>query len=931
MIQFAKVASSQHYVTTRYGHRSKETETVRIFRSTATGVAIAISSFGTLQAQSLVGTVTGKVTEKSGDPVQGVTLVISGTQSGALTRADGVYRIALRPGRYEIRARLVGYGLARDSITITAGQSVTKDFVLEKASTTLGAVAVIGTRTSERTVLDAPAPIDVLTASELRATGRVEVAQMIQMVAPSFNFPRATVGDGTDHIRPATLRGLGADQVLVLVNGKRRHTSALVNVNGTIGRGQAAVDLNAIPANMIDRIEILRDGAAAQYGSDAIAGVINLVLKTNAPAEASVTLGRTQTTVKGNPDWPVDAVQKNQSYSKSMTDGAVVQASGNYSWDFGGAGFLAVGAELRDRDPTNRSLPDQRQQYFTADPRNSNPAQVNHRQGDSQTRDYVGFFNYGRNVGTGNTQVYSSGGVSKRAGNSAGFWRRAQDDRTVRALYPDGFLPLITSSIWDYSGTVGVKGNVSKWKYDLSTVAGRNSFEFIIDNTNNVTLGAQSPRTLNAGKLGFLQSTTNADFNREFDIGLRNPLRLATGAEFRYESYDITAGTPDSYRDGSVRILDGPNVGRQGAVGAQVFPGFRPTDAATHTRSNVGLWVEAENDITSRWLVSLAARGENYSDFGGTGTGKFATRLSLTDKFKLRGALSTGFRAPSLHQQWFSSTATNFINGTPFDVRTLPVSDPIAQALGAKKLTPEKSVNWSGGFAIEPTRNLSITADYYNIFIADRIVFSENFTGAQVTALLAAKGLTGVQGGRYFTNAINTRTQGADVVINYGFQAADLGFVRLTSAYNTTENRVTSVKATPTELSSQQENLFGRVERARIELGQPRSNLVLSANITRKWLSLTARSQRFGEVVARGTAANGSLDNTYKAKWISDVSAEATLLRRVRFTVGADNVLDVYPDYNSAATNNNGIFAYSGISPFGFNGRYVYARINVTR
>ena len=894
-------------------------------------LALLLAPSGAAVAQSIVGSVTGKVTDESGEAIASVTVGITGTQSGGLTRGDGVYRISLRPGRYEIRARLVGYGLARDSITITAGQTVTKDFKLQKASTTLSSLAIIGSRTEERTVLDAPAPIDVFTASELKATGRVEVAQMIQMVAPSFNFPRATVGDGTDHIRPATLRGLGADQVLILVNGKRRHTSALVNVNGTIGRGQAAVDLNAIPANMIDRIEILRDGAAAQYGSDAIAGVINLVLKSNAPAEISVTTGRTQTTLEGNPAWPVDATQKNQNFSKSLNDGAVVQANGNYSWDFGGAGFLAVGGELRNRNPTNRSLPDYRQQYFTGDPRNVNPAQINHRQGDSETRDYVGFFNYGRNVGGSNGQLYSSGGISKRQGNSAGFWRRAQDDRTVRAIYPDGFLPLITSNIWDFSGTVGTKGTVSKWKYDLSTVAGRNTFEFIIDNTANVTLGAASPRTVTAGQLGFTQSTTNADFNREFDIGLATPLRFATGAEFRYESYDITAGAPDSYRDGGTRILDGPNVGRQGAVGTQVFPGFRPTDAATHTRSNVGAWVEAENDLTKRWLLSVAARAENYSDFGGTANGKVATRISLHEKFKLRGALSTGFRAPSLHQQWFSSTATNFVNGVPFDVRTLPVSDPIAKVLGAEELTAEKSVNWSGGFAIEPTRNFSITADYYNIFIADRIVFSENFTGAQVTALLAANGLTGVQGGRYFTNAINTRTQGADIVANYGLQVGALGFLRLTSAYNTTENRVTRVKATPAALSSQSESLFGRVERGRIEVGQPRSNLVLSANLARKWLALTARTQRFGEVVSRGTAVNGSLDNVYGAKWITDLSAEISLLRRVRLTVGADNVADIYPDYNSASTNNSGIFPFSGISPFGFNGRFVYARVNVTR
>jgi iron complex outermembrane receptor protein len=888
--------------------------------------AMVVPTPASLAAQALTGTVVGKVTEKNGEPVLGASVFISGTLSGVITRGDGSYRISLRPGRYEVHVRLVGYGLERDSVTIVAGTTIMKDFQLEKAAATLGAVAVLGSRTQERTVLDAPVPIDVLSATELRATGRVETAQMIQMIAPSFNFPRATIGDGTDHVRPATLRGLGADQVLVLVNGKRRHVSALVNVNGTIGRGQAAVDLNAIPASMIDRIEILRDGAAAQYGSDAIAGVINIILKTTAPAELSVTAGRTQTTLKGNPTLPAAT----QAYNQKLTDGGVVQVGGNYSADFGGEGFLTVGGEYRKRNPTNRSLPDTRQQYFNGDPRNSAAPAVNHRQGDADTRDAVGFMNFGRTLNNG-AQVYSFLGVSRRDGEAAGFFRRPQDNRTVRAIYPNGFLPLITSTIWDYSGSVGVKGEGAGWKYDVSTVAGRNTFQFDITHSANVTLGAQSPTSFNAGQLGFTQSTTNLDISRGFHVGLKNPLQFATGAEFRYESYDITAGDPDSYRDGGVRILDGPSAGAQGALGAQVFPGFRPSDAGAHTRNNVGGYAEVSNDVTARWLLSLAARGEHYSDFGGTATGKLATRISLLDQLKLRGAVSTGFRAPSLHQQWFSSTATNFINGSPFDVRTLPVTDPIARALGAEDLKPEQSVNWSGGFAFEPTRNFSFTADYYNIFISDRIVFSENFTGAQVTALLTSRGLAGVSGGRYFTNAINTRTQGADFVANYGTSVGALGFLRVTGAYNVTENRVTYVKPTPTALSSQSEALFGRVERGRIELGQPRSNILASANVLRGPLGLTLRAQRFGEVVARGTASDGSLDNTYSAKVITDLSAEYTVHRQLRLTVGADNLLDVYPDPNSAATNNGGIFPYSGISPFGFNGRYVYARVSVTR
>ncbi len=895
--------------------------------SGAAGLCAVLAS--SLIAQTASGTVAGKITDETGAPVAGASVFASGTSAGAVTRDDGTYRFAVRAGQYLVRARLVGYTAGAETVTVTAGQTTTLDFKLTKAASQLSAVAIVGSRTAERTVLDAPAPIDVLSPADMVSTGRVEVAQMIQMLAPSFNFPRATIGDGTDHSRPATLRGLGADQLLVLVNGKRRHTSALVNVNGTIGRGQAAVDLNAIPAAMIERIEILRDGAAAQYGSDAIAGVINIVLKGSSQSELNVQYGLTQTTVESPENaFAAFAAKFPNGYSEQRNDGGTALVSGAHAINFSEGGYLSFGGELRDRGFTNRSLPDPRTQYFAGDPRNSNPPPVNHRQGDAQTRDLVGFANFSRPFG--DREVYAFGGLSQRQGEAAGFARLPNDARTIRSIHPNGFLPLIATTIWDGSAGAGVKGELGAWNYDVSSTLGRNSFNFNVKNSNNVTLGNSSPTEFNAGTLSFLQSTTNLDLTREANIGLPNPLRIGTGAEFRYERYGIEEGEPDSYRDGGVRILDGPTAGAQGAVGAQVFPGFRPTDAGQHGRSSVGLYVDVENDLTDRWLLAVAGRFENYSDFGTATTGKVATRFKLSDRISLRGATSTGFRAPSLHQQWFSSTATNFINGVPFEVRTLPVTDPIARALGAKDLTPERSVNFSGGFAVDATKDLSFTADYYNIFISDRVVFSENFTGTAATAVLASKGLTGVSGGRFFTNAINTRTQGVEVVGNYGVLFGST-FARFTAAYNFNENTVTRVASTPPALSSLQEALFGRVERGRIEIGQPKSNVILSANFSRKALSFTARTQRFGQVVSLGTNPNGSLDNILTPKFITDLSASIDLPQSLTFTVGADNLLDVYPDPNLPATSNNGIFAYSGISPFGFNGRFVYARLSVKR
>ncbi len=887
----------------------------------ATALAVTVGSSGMLAAQTTLGTVTGKVVAATGEPIAGASVAVSGTQFGAIAKNDGTYRINLRPGRYELRARLIGYGLVRDSVTIRAGQTVTQNFTLTRAAAALSAVAVIGSRSEERTVVDAPAPIDVLPAADISATGRGETAQMIQALAPSFNFPRMSIGDGTDHVRPATLRGLGADQVLVLINGKRRHTSALVNVNGSIGRGQAAVDLNAIPASMIERIEVLRDGASAQYGSDAIAGVINIVLKANSQNEAQFTAGTNMTQFEPERQSPAVHV------SKTLWDGKLWK--GNVTWNAPlQTGYLTLGAEANQHGWTNRSLPDTRTQYLAGNPKNTDPRftnRINHRLGDAATNNATGFANFGRPWDAVNGEIYAFGGYGSRRGEAAGFWRRSLDDRTVRAIAPDGFLPLIASDITDISGTVGIKGDAKKWKYDLSTVYGANRFGFTVKNSLNTSMGAQSPTSFDAGALAFRQMTANLDLNRDFNPG--RPVRVGVGAEFRNDAYEITAGEPNSYKDGGVKILDGPNAGKQPAIGAQVFPGFRPSDAGTHSRSNVAAYVDIESDISDKWLLSGAARAEQYSDFGSTTTGKLATRVKVAKGFNLRGAVSTGFRAPSLHQSFFSSTATNFINGVPFEVRTFPVSDPFARALGAKDLTPEKSTNISAGFAAEPTKNLSFTVDYYRITITDRIVFSENFTGAQVSALLASKGLTGVTGGRFFTNAIDTRTHGFDVVANYGLDLGTAGTVRVTGGYNGTSNEVTRVTPTPPELSTQSEALFGRVEQGRIEVGQPKNNIVTSLDWSRKSWSALLRGQRFGEVISRGTASNGSLDNTYEPTWITDISLSWQTPWRLKWTVGADNVLDKYPTQNIAGTDNSGIFPYSGITPFGYNGRFIYTRL----
>ncbi|HEY9514135.1 MAG TPA: TonB-dependent receptor, partial [Gemmatimonadaceae bacterium] len=693
---------------------------------TKTGQAMLVKRGEPLVAQT--GTISGSVTAAgTGEPLQGASVTLVGARIGAVVRADGHYEFAAPSGQYLIRARLLGYVMQDDSITVVDGQTAEHNFTLQRSVASLNAVVVTGTRQPGRTAVDAPAPVDVFTSEMIRQSGRTETSQILELLAPSFNFPRATVTDGTDHIRPATLRGLNSDQVLVLINGKRRHNSALVNINGSVGRGSMAVDLNAIPPSSIDHIEILRDGAAAQYGSDAIAGVINIILKSDAPGEISGQVGQT-----------------------ARSDGRTSVVDGNYSFALPRDGYLSLAGEYRNRDSTNRSGPDSRVQYLDGDARNDIP-QINNRidswVGDPKAEGGSGMFNLGVPF-SGGTELYAFGGFSYEHGLAAGFFRRPLDDRTIRALYPSGFLPLIESHIWDLSGATGVKGTAVGWNWDLGTVFGRNSFRYNVDQSANVSMGTDSPTRFYAGTMTFDQWSTTLDVQRDFDIGWSQPLSVAWGAEFRRDQYGIQAGDDASWMDGHVAILDGPNAGKVAATGSQVFPGFRPTDEQDASRNNVAAYVDFAGNPTEKLLIDVAGRVEHYTDFGNTVTGKIAMHYEPVKGYALRGSLSNGFRAPSLGQEYFSTTSTNFIveNGvsTPFDIRTFPVTSPEAQALGAQPLEAEKSRNYGIGVALQPLSSLSFTADYYRIDIDHRIVLSGNFIGGDIQQLLESAGFHGV-------------------------------------------------------------------------------------------------------------------------------------------------------------------------------------------
>jgi iron complex outermembrane receptor protein len=510
---------------------------------------------------------------------------------------------------------------------------------------------------------------------------------------------------------------------------------------------------------------------------------------------------------------------------------------------------------------------------------------------------------------------------------------------TVRAIWPDGFLPFINSGIVDYSGTVGIKGQIATWKYDLSGSYGHNKFDFTITNTNNATLGAASPTEFDAGGFSFGQAVANLDFVRPFPIAsFASPLNIAFGAEARRDAYTVKAGEPDSYRDGGVKVTDRPGQGtEQPAPGAQVFSGFQPSDAGTNTRTNYAGYIDLETSPIQRLQLGLAGRAEHYSDFGGTTNGKVSARLELFPGYAVRGAVQTGFRAPSLAQEFFSSTATNFlnINNTgllPYEVKTLPATSETAVALGAEPLKPEKSVNYSVGLALAPLHNLSITADYYYIKIDDRIVLSGNFGGTQqFSDFLKSKGITGVGLARFFTNAIDTKTAGVDIITRYAVDLGTAGVTRFTGGMNFTKSHVTRISATPPALTAQQSVLFDRIEQGRIEVGQPHRSVQLTFDHTLNDFTGTLHVQQFGSVGFRGTASNTTLDQTFDAKWITDANVSYKFFRQLRVTVGANNLFDVYPEEQIAGNSNAGIFPYSNtLTTFGFNGRFIYIKAKYT-
>lgn len=859
-------------------------------------------------------------------PLAGATVTIVGTQISTTTDDEGRYRVeGIAPGLVRVRVELAGFEPLERTVVVKAGETATLQVPLATSDAPISneTIVVVGSRTP-RTKVSSPVPIDVITAEELARTGRTETGRILHTLAPSYISTPQTVADGSDHIDPASLRGLGPDQVLILVNGKRRHRTALMHINGTFGRGTVGADLNAIATGSIKRIEILRDGAASQYGSDAIAGVINIVTKDvtdllDVSSETGITASR---------------------------DGAQLKTSANYGYKIGDKGFINVTGEFLQREPTNRTgtytgtvYTDDRamdDQLLAASGLTRDDFKM--RIGEARAIAGIGAYNLEVPFSSGAATFYSFGDVSHRRGKAAGFYRfPKQVSQNVPAFYPNGFLPEIQPVITDRAITLGLRRK-GTWNVDASLTHGENAFQFNIENSVNASLGTSSPTTFDAGTLRSAQTVADLDLLHKLDTKVVESLSLVFGSELRIENYQIEAGDEASYILGSETFGTPPEPK---LPGAQVFPGYQPSNEVDRTRESIGIYAGAESELTKRVLLDVGGRYESYSDFGQSVIGKVASRVKLGGGLSVRGAASTGFRAPSLQQLWFSNVATLFLPDAtgvlqPTQVLTSNNQSPVTRAFGIPRLKEERSLHASGGATFHPSDNLTVSADAYFIRLKDRIVLTSQFTNANAIVADILAPFPGVSQAQFFANAVDTDTAGVDLVADYAVDAGD-GTLALTAGVNFTRTvvrRINIPRSLQSRFSADPAQLetffFGRLARNRLEDSVPHQKATAAVRYSLAGLSALLRANYYGPVYFK--ADNPANDETFGAKVLFDVDVGYQFTKNVFFAVGADNLLNTFPDQQTKDANiSSGRFLYSrNVSQFGQNGGFYYAKLQLT-
>jgi len=983
------------------------------------------------------GSISGSVIDGSGAALAGANVMVEGTDLGAATDVGGNYSISgVSTGTHTVTASFVGYQSSSQSVVVGVGNN-TVNFSLAISAIAGREVAVIGSRFSH-TAEDLAVPVDVFTAAQIRAAGFAETAQILQALAPSFNMPRTSISDGSDTVRPMTLRGLGSGQVLVLVNGKRRHTTALVHVNNSPSRGDTGVDLNAIPAAAIERIEVLRDGAAAQYGSDAIAGVINIVLKSgNSGGSFNVYTGQNEHVIEAIPvgydmygikygdetepyTWnpttevtyertdgdPMALVTSSEDYT--INDGAVTQYQLSRGFSIGNGGSLFIAAEIRDRAKSNR-VGFEGEQYYepNSDYWSDDEAESQRLQSGSnwfidpfrmiwgdQAQSNKGFM-FNADLPAGDKRYYAFGGATSRAGDTGCFTRQPdQGNKVWLSSNPTGFVPHIQPTVSDYSTSMGVEGVFGSWSYDLSNTYGTNDYHFYMMSTNT-SYGPEQLRSYDIGGFKFNQNSTNLDATTRM-----GNIDLAVGLESRSESFRIYAGETASFASGQAGTnivgwdsseedslgnvtYTGLNSSTAGS-GCQCFSGFKPSnELATNNadRSVLAFYGDAEMDLGFARFGG-AVRMENYADKQIDGSDNTYSNLGIKATVRsepmsgvvVRGAFSTGFRAPALAQAYQAKIATNFLpdpvtgETVAFEVGTFPVSHGFPQALGAEALTPETSTNISAGTSLNIS-GIRVSVDYYSIDIKDRIVLTGNFTGDDdpdanpfgyaVQSLLDAAN-ENASGGRFFMNGVDTKTSGIDITAAYGLDIGGLGAFDISLGYNSTSTEIDAINL-PTGLSSSPEptvisdedfvaaaknTMFDSREQRTMTSSQPASNMVLGVNwsgyslpVLGVPIGVNFKMHQFGEYHSRyavstdpGYFTTATYDDgfaqVYSAVTTMDLEVTADL-GAMSIAFGAKNLTDEMPEKNLLTSrNNDGAFVYPSTSPNGMNGKFVYTRLS---
>ena len=852
-------------------------------------------------------------------PIEGAAVYWKGNTRGVVTGADGRFTLSHNPQGTLLISCI---GFQTHSITsISDSEQVT--ILLVPLYAEQNAVTIVGSRGRPRTIIDRPVPVDVISAKDLEATGQVDLAQMAQFTSPSFVSAKTGLNGIANYADPASLKGMSPDQSLVLVNNKRRHQFAAISNTLVPGKGSVITDLNAIPALALERMEIMRDGAAAQYGSDAIAGIMNLILRSN-PSGGVVRY-----------EWGVT----------HKGDGVTNQVSLNKGWSLGKAGsFLNITFSYQSVSGTDRSDPYTGTIYssnkVTDDsirnargiwPTNQ-PAYVM-KYGSNQTGAFQSFLHFGYPVND-KWKWYGFGGTSHKRIVAYGFFRSAKNaDPNASPLYPDGYSPLLPGKTADYSFLTGMERISNGWHMDFSTGFGYNHLDLYSKNSCNPSLGLQSPKNFYVGRNAFGQGNAEAHFSKSLkDVSFFKWMNIAFGTQLRYDRFTMREGDPASYAIGPLAATENKASGSSGR------PGISLADRTRKSRTNIGSYIDLEADINKKWMVALAGRFEHYSDFGSNVSGKVAARLSLSDNMAIRGSVNRGFRAPSLQQIYNGQTTSNAQNGQIRQTKQLPADDSRLALLGVPFPGPELSWNYNFGFTLRSGSAFLFTADAYVIDVRNRIIISEVLP--VIAAIPALQEVfpsnTGIKEVTFFTNHINTRTAGLDVVAAWNRQVSVACKIKFSLALNLNSTSITKRKSPPGRLmagASEPVKLIDTISESLITMALPHQKVIASIVYAAKRFQCDLRITYFGKVTAwEKPSGLRHRSQVFKGKALCDLSAGYALSRQWKISGGVNNLFNVYPDRvdKSYASYNSGQVPYTrGALQFGFNGAFYFTSLQL--